>query len=267
MPYAAADDTDLHYEVHGRGTPLLLLPGLGSSGDLWGSGFVDQLARAFRVITLDHRGTGLSRHGSGPDRIGVDRLAEDACRVLDGAGLLSAHVFGMSLGGMVALSMAVHHPARVRGLVLGGTSAGGGSAVPSRQSAMEQLQREGIMGISGLLVTSEYIARRTGLLTRLAVRAMARPPAPRVIAEQLAAVAAFDLSARLGSVIAPTLVITGDRDELVPPENSRLLARGIRGARGVLVRDTGHCFYWEAPERAAAAIVDFLVPLAPVPVR
>jgi pimeloyl-ACP methyl ester carboxylesterase len=87
---------------------------------------------------------------------------------------------------------------------------------------------------------------------------MARPASPRVVAEQLAAVDDFDTSSRLQQIIAPTLVITGDRDLVIPHQNSRLLVQGIRGARGVIVKGTAHCFFWEAPERAAEAIGEFL---------
>ncbi|MER3421754.1 MAG: hypothetical protein C4290_15040 [Chloroflexota bacterium] len=132
---------------------------------------------------------------------------------------------------------------------------------------MEDLHRLGLFGISALLVTPEFQARRTGLLTRLAVKAMARPVASGVLAEQIAAVLAFDISDRLHQIVAPTLVLTGDRDRLVPPENARLLVRAIRGARGVIVKDTAHCFFWEAPERAARAITEFLIPFTPVPQR
>ena len=263
MPFAAADDTDLHYEVRGRGAPLLLLMGLGGAGDLWGAEFLGYLARTFRLIVLDHRGTGLSGRGGGPYTIA--RLAEDAACVLDAEGLLAAHVLGVSMGGMVAMELAATHPARVHGLVLGCTTPGGSNAVPPRRSALEDLRRLGLLGISALLVTSEFQARRTGLLTRLAVKAMARPPAPGVLAEQVAAALAFDISDRLHQIVAPTLVITGDRDQLVPPQNARLLVRAIRGARGVIVRDTAHCFFWEAPERAARAITEFLTSVAVAP--
>lgn len=261
MPYATAGDTELHYDVQGRGTPLLLLMGLGASGDLWGGDFLSALAARFRLIVPDNRGTGRSGRGEGPYTIA--RLAGDAAAVLDAEGVLAAHVVGASMGGMIAQELAIQHPARVRGLVLGCTSAGGSGAMPPRRSAFEDAARQGLFGISSLLVTPEFQARRTGLLTRLAVRAMAHPTSPRVWQEQAAALLSWDGSGRLGQILSPTLIITGDKDKLMPPENSRILARGIRGAKGVLVRDTGHLFFWEAPDRAATAIVDFLAPLSP----
>ncbi|MBI2761233.1 MAG: alpha/beta fold hydrolase [Chloroflexi bacterium] len=261
MPYARIDDIEVHYEIRGRGTPLLLLSGMGASADMWGNDFLAALEARFRLILVDNRGAGATARGTAPYTI--ERLADDARAVLDKEGFLGVHVFGASMGGMVALALALAHPARVRGLVLGCTSPGGAAAVPPRRTALEDAARKGLLGISSLLVTPEFTARRTGLLTRLAVRAMTRPTPPQVMAEQLAAITMFDASHRLHEIVAPTQVITGDRDALMPAENSHILARGIRGARGVTVKDTGHCFFWEAPDRAAAAILDFLTQLAP----
>jgi len=198
---------------------------LGGAGDLWGAEFLGHPARPFRLIVLEHRGTGLSGRGGGPYTI--TRLAEDAACVLDAEGLLAAHVLGVSMGGMVAMELAATHPARVHGLVLGCTTPGGSNAVPPRRSALEDLRRLGLLGVTAVL--------------------------------------AFVISFRMHQIVAPTLVVTGDRDQLVPPQNARLLVRAIRGARGVIVKDTAHCFFWEAPERAARAITEFLTSVTVVP--
>lgn len=263
MPYAAAGDTEIHYEERGKGPPLLMLMGFGAAGDLWGSEFVDALAKSFRLLLVDNRGTGLTHRGTAS--YSIPRLAEDALAVLDKEGLLAAHILGVSMGGMVAQEIAIRHPARVRGLVLGCTTPGGAEEAQPRRTVIDDLERNGLFGgrMNGLLVTPEYLARRTGVLTRLAMRALARPTAPKVLEEQLAAVEEFDTSTRLHQIIAPTLIITGDRDAIIPHQNSRLLVRGIRGAQGVIVKDTAHCFFWEAPDRAAAAIVTFLGALPP----
>jgi 3-oxoadipate enol-lactonase len=263
VSYAAVDDIEVHYEERGRGTPLLMLMGFGAAGDLWGAEFLDALAARFRLIIPDNRGTGATERGTAAYTIA--RLAADALGVLDREGILAAHVFGVSMGGMIAQEIAISHPARVRGLVLGCTTPGGPDEVLPRRSVIEDLAHDGLLGgrLNSLLVTPEFLARRTGLLTRLVMRALARPTSPKVLQEQFAAIAPFDTSARLHAIVAPTLVITGDRDAIIPADNSRLLVRGIRGAQGVIVKDTAHCFFWEAPERAAGAIISFLAPLSP----
>ncbi len=256
MPYVSAGDSELHYQVSGRGAPLLLLGPLGGSADLWGGAFVEQLAQQFRVIVPDHRGTGRSDRGQAPYT--MDRLAEDAAAVLDREGVLTASVLGASLGGMVALELAGLHPSRVRALVLAATSAGGPGSAPWRAGALEEIKRDGLMAAASLLVTPAYTAQRTGLISRLTVRQMAQPPVPGVLQAQHALVTGFNFSARLPLITPPTLVMTGEHDRLTPPENARHLARAIRAAQGIVVRDAGHCFWWEAPERATAAIAEFL---------
>lgn len=266
MPNITVDDIQLHYEVYGRGTPLVLLMGMAAAGDLWGPDFIDALAARFRVIAPDNRGTGSTRRGTEPYTFA--RLAKDVAGLLDQEGILAAHIFGVSMGGMIAQQLAIDYPARLRGLVLGCTSAGGPDAAPPRRSIVEDIQRHGLAGVASALVTPEFVNKRTGLLTKLAVRAMARPTPPAILREQLAAIMGFNVAARLSEIVTPTLVLTGDRDRLIAPENAKLLARGIRGAKGAIVKDTAHCFFWEAPQRVAAVVSEFLTPLSPgLPVR
>ena len=259
MPFATLDDTRLHYAVEGRGAPLLMLMGMGGSGDSWGSDFLAPLARRFRLLLVDNRGTGRTERGSTP--YSIPQLAADARAVLDAERIERAHVLGVSMGGMVAQELALREPHRVAGLVLGCTTPGGRAAVWPRGDAWREVERLGLLGAPALVVTPEFLREHPTRVARLGLRSMARPTSLEVLREQLGAIGRFDASTRLQQITAPTLVITGDRDLLIPPENSRVLVRGIRGAQGVVVKNTGHCFFWEAPERAAGAIVDFLTSL------
>ncbi len=260
MPSTTVADARLHYAVQGRGAPLLLLMGLGGSGAMWGSAFLAPLARRFRLILPDNRGTGTSARGSVPYTLA--RLADDAAAILDAESITSAHVLGVSMGGMVAQEFAVRHPARLRGLVLGCTTCGGHHALWPRPEVLDAVGQVGLLGAPALVVTPEFLRSHPNRLAQLGLRAMAHPTPPATVREQLGAIARFDMSTRLQRIQAPTLVVTGDRDLLIPPANARILVRGIRGAQGVLVKGTGHCFFWEAPERAAGAIVAFLAPLS-----
>src|SRR3954465_15156842 len=118
--------THLHWESTGRGEPVLLITGLGLSGGAWWR-TVPVLARRLRVLTFDNRGVGRSRAFS--YAYTTQAMADDAATVLDAAGVQRAHVYGLSLGGMVAQALALRHPRRVRSLVLGATSPGGPRAV------------------------------------------------------------------------------------------------------------------------------------------
>jgi pimeloyl-ACP methyl ester carboxylesterase len=260
MPHAHAGGVSIHYQTLGHGPPLLMLMGMGGSGDSWGDEFTRHLARRFRLLLPDNRGTGRTPRGDAPYTIA--RLAADATAVLDAEGVSAAHVLGISMGGMVAQELAIGHPRRAGGLVLGCTTAGGRAFVPPRGDALREVERLGLLGAVGLVTTPEFATRHPGRLARLGLRGLARPTPRDTWEAQLAAIATFDASTRLGRITAPTLVITGDRDLIMPPENSRRLLRGIHGARGVMVKGTGHCFFWEAPARAARAIEEFLGPLA-----
>lgn len=248
-----------YYATHGRGAPLLMLMGLGGSSDSWGNAFTHPLARTFRLLLPDHRGTGRTPRGDAPYTIA--QLARDALAVLDAERLPRAHVLGVSMGGMVAQELAIRYPDRVAGLVLGCTTAGGRRFVPPDPAVFRELQERGILGAPALVVTPEFAARHPERLARLGMQTLLRPTSPETWRLQLQAIAAFDVSDRLHQIAAQTLVITGDRDLIMPVQNSYALARGIRGATGVVVKGTGHCFFWEAPERAAKAIREFLEPL------
>jgi 3-oxoadipate enol-lactonase len=258
MPQLRLADCLLHYDERGNGPPLLLLMGLGGSSRSWGEPFLRALESRFRVIALDHRGSGRSTRGSAPYSIPL--LADDAAAALAGLGLQRAHVFGLSLGGMVAQELVLRHAASVDGLVLASTTCGGTHAAwpdaAARGAFAEGLTRG--EALWPLVVTRAFAAANRPFLNRVAWETLTAGTPPSVLREQAGSIARFATYERLPSVQTPTLVMIGDRDRLIQPENGRILARRIPGAQGAVVRDTGHVFVWEAPERAAAEVVRFL---------
>ncbi len=256
MPQVRLDDSLIYYSERGRGEPLLLLMGLGGSHRSWGEPFLCALEQSFRVIALDHRGTGRSTRG----RVDytISRLAADAAAVLDRIGAGSAHVFGLSMGRMVAQELALNHPGSVRGLILASTTCGGRGAVwPS--AALRRRFTDGV-GESAwpIIVSPRFAAEHGSFLRWIAWDALTAGMTPSGLRDQARAVSRFGSFDRLSGITAPTLVMAGEVDVLIPPANARILQRAIHGAQGVLVRGAGHVFVWEAPERSAIEVTGFL---------
>jgi len=255
VPTVPVGDIALDYERSGEGPPLLAVMGMSGTALHWGEPFLQRLRESFEVIVYDHRGVGASSHLEGP--ITIAQLAEDAAGLLGALELDSAHVFGVSMGGMVAQELVLGHPRQVRSLTLGCTYCGGpgssyGSAPRDRlYEAMLSGDRERALRAAYEINLSPAAAADPQLWERFHAIAERRAVAVPVIMAQLAAAVQHDTHARLGRVWAPTLVIHGDADEMIPVQNGRLIASLIDGARLEIFEGAGHLFFWEQPERAA----------------
>jgi 3-oxoadipate enol-lactonase len=259
MPHAAVDGTTLFYERHGQGEPLLLIQGMSGTHLAWGDRFLGALGDDLDVVAYNHRGVGESGPLEGP--VTTAALAEDAAGVLDALGWETAHVLGISMGGMVAQELALRHPDRIRTLVLGCTYPGGAEARLADPALIQELA-------GALLSGDRELALRTGFAANLSAafvadeanwepfHAMATglPVAVPVIMGQMQAVMGHDTAAQLGSIATPTLVIHGTEDRMLPAVNGELIARLVPGARLELLEGVGHMFWWEQPERSAALV-------------
>jgi 3-oxoadipate enol-lactonase len=249
----------LNYVRRGSGEPMLLIQGMSGNHLSWGEPFLTELERDFDLVAYDHRGVGKSSRVTDPFTIGD--LADDAAAVLDALGWDSAHVVGISMGGMVAQELALRHPQRVRTLTLGCTYCGGeGSALTSNEvfaklaEAMMSGDRDRAIATSyEVNISPGYGADQSAYGTFYEMATALPTPVP-VIMLQAQAVQAHDTLARLGEISAPTLVIHGTADEMLPYSNAVLIASRIPDAQLEALEDVGHMFWWEQPERSAAAI-------------
>ena len=263
MSHAQVRGAQLYYETHGEGEPLILIPGFGVGMWIWFKQ-VNALAEHFRVIAFDHRDTGRSSRLFVP--YSVAQLADDAVAVLDAAGERRAHVYGISLGSLVAQEVALRHSDRVRALVLGASSAGGWAAYkpPASSPAQTFLLRAGLMGpeeAEWAAVPYTYAERtRRFRPERIAAdleHRLSSLPEPLGYMHQAAAVAAHDAYDRLNQVAAPTLVVHGEEDIFIPPANALVLAEKIPGAELQMWPDAGHMYIIDEP-RADRGIAHFL---------
>ena len=253
--------TQLHWESTGRGAPVLLIMGLGLSGGAWWR-TVPVLAQRLRVITFDHRGVGRSRAFS--DVYTTEAMADDAACVLDAAGVGRAHVYGISLGGMVAQQLALRHPERVRSIVLGATSPGGPRAAAPDDDVLAFLRGR-------LRMPSDEAARasvpfnygprcRRDHAERIEediAQRLASPFSDHAYRVQLFAAGLHNCWGRLPRITVPTLVVHGRHDRMVPVENGRILAERIPGARLEILDESGHLYPTEEPA-VDEAIAEFL---------
>ena len=155
MPMARVGDANIEYYAEGNGPPLLLISGFTAQASGWSGPFVELLQRQFTTIRYSHRGTGTSDRLTGD--ITLSELANDAAGLLSALDIDTAHVLGVSMGGMIAQELVLSHPQRVERLVLGCTTCSGGSQ-PRREGGAVPAAPE----IIGLLTPEPGLSRRAG---------------------------------------------------------------------------------------------------------
>jgi pimeloyl-ACP methyl ester carboxylesterase len=249
----------LHHVRRGSGEPLLMIQGMSGHHLHWGEPFMTELEPHFDAIAFDHRGTGYSPRVEGPFTL-VD-LAEDAVGLLDELGLESAHVLGISMGGMVAQEIVLRHPERVRSLVLGCTYAGGpqGSLTSPEVAqilteGMQSGDRATALRAAWSVNVSEAFAADEAHYTAFEAVSSQKPVAVEVIMRQMQAIARHDTSDRLAQITAPTLVIHGSDDRMLAASNGEAIARAIPGARLEILDGVGHMFWVQEPARSAELV-------------
>ena len=259
MPKAENSGVRIYWEEHGEGDPLLLIMGLGYTLEMWHR-TAPILSERYRTILFDNRGVGRSDVPAGS--YSIRSMADDAAAVLDAAGVDSAHVFGISMGGMIAQEFALQYPERVRSLILGCTSHGGPEAVLADAEVLTTLAARATMSAEeGVRAMIPFVYDRSTPRERieedLVIRRRTFPTIQGYLG-QLQGVFAFESRSRLSQLRVPTLVVHGESDRLVPPENGRRLARFIEGARLEMIAGASHIFPTDQPEKTHSAINIFL---------
>jgi pimeloyl-ACP methyl ester carboxylesterase len=274
MSMAKVGAIDLYYEEQGSGYPLLLIMGLAADSQAW-LFQVPDLARHYRTISFDNRGVGRSSKPSGPYTI--DAMADEAAGLLDVLEIERAHVVGVSMGGMIAQELVLRHPSRVRGLVLACTfpepdahihrtreqslTELGGSVGPEGQVQLDVSKIDPMMVFQNLMprvFTPAFLMTDLPKLMQLFGGALQWGFSMDAILAQVGATMGHRTTDRLHQITAPTLVITGDADLLIPPANSDILAREIPNARLVKVPGGSHGFNFETPEVFNREVLTFL---------
>jgi pimeloyl-ACP methyl ester carboxylesterase len=263
MRLAEINGINIAYDTRGSGPPLVLIMGYRLNSRAWPFGFIEALAQRFTVVFFDNRGTGASDKPTFGYEI--SNMARDVCGLMDHLEIARANVLGYSMGGAIAQEFARQFPDRISGLVLCATTCGGPRATYAPPSVF-RVMRE----LDGL--TPEEIARRIWKVTyspgylenhrELAQGQMRREiatPTPLHAADlQFQAFAEFDFSKALTAIQAPTLVLTGDLDQLISPQNSKLIASLIPRASLIIIPGCGHRMMWEATDECVSFVTEFL---------
>ncbi|HEY1521289.1 MAG TPA: alpha/beta hydrolase [Solirubrobacteraceae bacterium] len=257
----------------GRRPPVLFLTGIGLTAAV-AQRSIAALEAHFRVVAPPLGATPAPLGANAEDAAPSARwmtTADDAVAALDGAGVEQAHVVGLSFGGMIAQELAIRHPRRVRSLVLASSSAGGGRYVPPEPAIRHFLRGlDGLPFEEGLWAAVPYVysattrGDRAPLIGDDIARRLSSPLDPRSYRRQYAIAQAHDAGARLAQITAPTLVMHGEQDRILPLENGRMLADGIVGARFMALPGGGHGFTTDLPD-ASEELVSFLLVHSPSP--
>jgi 3-oxoadipate enol-lactonase len=252
------------YDVRGRGSPLVLIQGVGVGRWGW-ERVAARLARRFQIITIDNRGIGAS--DTPPGRYSTRVMADDVLAVLDHAGIQQASLVGTSLGGMIAQELALAHPERVDKLVLVATIPGGPRSRPMPLPTTYLFAWAPFMTSQAKLqqfvhatLGPETLRRRPKVARRLAARKLAHPQSQHAWRAQTEAGMLFNPLGRQRRITQPTLVVQGTADQMVAPDNAEVLASLLPDARVQRFHGAGHLLYWEQPKRFVRIVTDFLDP-------
>jgi 3-oxoadipate enol-lactonase len=260
MPSIDAGGTELHFVRAGSGEPMLLIQGMSATHLTWGRPFLAPLEQSFECIVFDNRGMGLSGPAEMPFTT-VD-LAADTVGLLDALEIESAHVTGISMGGMIAQELALAHPERIRTLTLGATYCGGpkGTLMGKEDlrmlgTAMASGDREQVLQAMWVINLSPDFRADETRYAAFQEMATALQAPKEVILQQMKACAAHDTSTRLAGIEVPTQVVHGTQDRLLGVNNGIQIA-ALLSVEPQLLEDVGHMFWWEQPERSAALVRD-----------
>jgi len=260
VPKVSIGDCALHYEAHGEGEPLLLVPGLGGIG----AGFAKQipeLAQRYRVIVHDHRGCGQSDRPL--MRYAMGQMTQDVLRLMDALGIERAHFLGHSTGGAIGQIIAVEHPQRLGKLILSSTwthcDAFFARLFEARHALLKHTGPVGYLrATSAVLYPPWWVAQNERLVAEQERQQAASFPPVEIVLSRIEAIMRFDRRRDLASIRVPTLVSVASDDNVTPLYFSQALAKAIPGAKLKVFERGGHLPYQVIDAEYNRMVLDFL---------
>ncbi|MGQ9720013.1 MAG: alpha/beta fold hydrolase [Candidatus Jordarchaeum sp.] len=265
MPYInLRDSVKLFFEIHGEGFPLAMIEGWGYSQWMWFKQ-INAFSKEYSCIVFDNRGVGLSDKPDKPYSISL--FAEDLGELLDFIGVDRAHILGVSMGGFIAQEFALRQPRRVKSLVLVSTHFGGEKATPTPKETMNAILsiREEELGVKEALrrkmsfaFNPYYIEEHPGEIDQIISWRIEEAQPRYAWLRQAEAVQSFSLGEDVSRIRAPTLIVAGTNDRVVPYQNAELLLETIPNSRLVLFEGGSHLIFIENAYAFNKVVMDFL---------
>lgn len=257
-------DIRMAYQILGQGEPLLMITGLNVAMDLWDRRFLENLSSNYQVIIFDNRGVGYTTASS--ENFSIGQFANDAAGLMDALGIERANVLGCSMGSFVAQELAINHPEKVKRLILFAGNCGGPQAiqpvpevfraVPDLSDPSNLTQQE-LKGFFEIIFPPEWLAKNSDVYRTFSQAK--ESSSPENMKRQTMAVVLWPGSYdRLDNILAPTLIVAGMKDAIVPPENSLILAERINGSWLVRLEGAGHGMTFQYPDELARIVADFI---------
>ena len=252
---------NIYYETHGQGDPLVLIMGLRRNVEWWYCQ-IPTLSKHFKILAFDNRGAGRTEKPKLDYSIRL--FADDTAELMQSLNIKKAHILGISMGGYIAQELAINHPEKVRSLVLGCTSAGGERVIlmsPERLkkfTAIEGLSPEEILRKDmDIYFSDRFIEGQSEKIKEFIETSLRYYQPPDAFMRQFAACLKHDTVKRLNRITVPTLIMAGDDDPLVPPENSQILKELIPHAELIFFPGKRHCFFIEEAEKFNQSVTSF----------
>ena len=262
MPIAKTENVNIYYEIIGQGEPLVMIRGISSNVDHWYEQ-VPVLSKKYQLLVFDNRAIARSSDPGGS--FSTRDMAADTAGLMEAVGIKKAHVLGYSMGGMIAQEIALAYPEKVNGLILVATDCGISlrvKAKPKFSRLFSEMIRLGTNEVkkaaAGCLFAKQTFETRPDIIQRYTEVSLRFPASQKTLSRQWAAITQHDACNRLPKISSPTLLITGSEDELIPPQNTEVMAQRIPGAQMISIDGGGHLFLVEQPEAFNEALIGFL---------
>lgn len=262
MPRTTVNGIEVYYEIEGEGSPLVLIQGLGYSSKFWFKQ-VPELKERFRLVSFDNRDVGRSEIVDQPYEI--QDMARDCEELIDTLDLGEVNLLGLSMGGYIAQRVALDIPDSIKKLVLVSTHGGDPEYLEETADLWEE-----ILDVEGLSLeevyrkgfkyslSEDFFEGREDLVEELIAMRMENPQPPEAFQRQFQAASNFSLGDGAGDIEAPTLVVSGENDRVVPPKFAKRLNRLIPSSRLEMVADAAHLLHIEQPAKLNSSVKEFL---------